>query len=129
MWRPSAVVLGDERAAHKLLAALLDIHDDGTNNAPEDRCYVEGAWKETLDDARAYLATSPQSTATQPVQTERALVDDDILRLAAQVLGNPLLFDDLKQDFTVHTEAGDWIKFARAILAAQPVGGADHDLS
>src|SRR6185437_3108490 len=48
------------------------------------------------------------------------MTDDDILRLAAQVLGNPLLFEDLKQDFTVHTEAGEWIKFARAILARQP---------
>jgi hypothetical protein len=44
--------------------------------------------------------------------------DDDVLRLAAQVLGNPLLFEDLKQDFTVHTEADDWIKFARAIEQA-----------
>jgi hypothetical protein len=46
------------------------------------------------------------------------MTDDDVLRLAAQVLGNPLLFEDLKQDFTVHTEAGDWIKFARALLSA-----------
>jgi len=43
------------------------------------------------------------------------VTDDDILRLAAQVLGNPLLFEDLKEDFTVHTEACDWINFAQAI--------------
>lgn len=46
------------------------------------------------------------------------MTDDDVLRLAAQVLGNPLLFEDLKQDFTVHTESTDWVKFARAIEQA-----------
>jgi hypothetical protein len=49
-----------EAVAYTLLAALVDIYDDGMNNAPEDRCYVEGAWKETLDEARAYLA-APQA--------------------------------------------------------------------
>lgn len=48
----------------------------------------------------------------------QGLTNDDILRLAAEVLGNPLLIEDLKQDFTVHTEARDWVKFARALLAA-----------
>ncbi|WP_321789359.1 hypothetical protein [Burkholderia pyrrocinia] len=28
----------------ELLAALIDIYDDQRNNAPEERCYVEGAW-------------------------------------------------------------------------------------
>lgn len=46
------------------------------------------------------------------------MTDDDILRLVAEKLGNPLLFEDLKEDFTVHTEAEDWIKFARALLSA-----------
>ena len=45
-----------EHPAFKLLAALIDIHDDGTNNAPEHRCYVEGAWNDVMDEARAYVA-------------------------------------------------------------------------
>lgn len=42
--------------AMKLLAAIVDVHDDGMNNAPEDRCYVEGAWAEVLAEARALIA-------------------------------------------------------------------------
>ncbi|KVN25595.1 hypothetical protein WJ63_15810 [Burkholderia pyrrocinia] len=45
---------------HKLLAALIDIYDDERNNAPEDRCYVEGAWTEVVDEARATLLAAPQ---------------------------------------------------------------------
>lgn len=43
---------------HDVCAALVDIYDDAMNNAPEDRCYVDGAWKEELDKARALLAGS-----------------------------------------------------------------------
>ena len=39
-------------------AALIDIYDDAMNNAPEHRCYVESAWEETLDEARALLESS-----------------------------------------------------------------------
>ena len=56
----------------------------------------------------------PVYAAAQPSRAE-VLTDDEILQLVATVLGNPLLFEDLKQDFTVHTEADDWIKFARAL--------------
>lgn len=37
-------------------AALIDIYDDGMNNAPEDRCYADGAWREEIDGTRALLA-------------------------------------------------------------------------
>ncbi|MFM0405250.1 hypothetical protein [Paraburkholderia dipogonis] len=57
-------------------------------------------------------------TAPNKLDVGAMMTDDDILRLVAQVLGNPLLFEDLKQDFTVHTEADDWIKFARVLLSA-----------
>ena len=59
-----------ERGAFKLLAALVDIYDDGMNNAPEDRCYVEGAWKETLDEARAYIATRAALATTGAPMTD-----------------------------------------------------------
>ncbi|MEB2554089.1 hypothetical protein [Burkholderia cenocepacia] len=42
-----------------LLAALIDIYDDERNNAPEDRCYVEGAWSEVLGEARALFVPLP----------------------------------------------------------------------
>ncbi|CAN7644579.1 hypothetical protein [Paraburkholderia terricola] len=48
------------------------------------------------------------------------MTDDDILRLVAEKLGNPLLFEDLKGDFAIHTEASDWINFARALLGSKP---------
>ncbi|MGU7839428.1 hypothetical protein ACV22V_08180 [Burkholderia sp. AW33-5] len=51
--------------AHKLLEALIDIYDDGQNNAPEDRCYAEGAWKEVIDEARSFLVFYP-SDSTEP---------------------------------------------------------------
>lgn len=52
--------------AHDLLAMLIDVYDDGQNNAPEDRCYVEGTWKEVLSEARSYLAASPAAPAQSP---------------------------------------------------------------
>ncbi len=65
----SANETGAEGAFHKLLAALIDIYDDERNNAPEDRCYVEGAWTEVIDEARAMLAHAPV------IATEVAKVD------------------------------------------------------
>ncbi|KWN80818.1 hypothetical protein WM24_23560 [Burkholderia ubonensis] len=50
---------------HKLLAALIDIYDDERNNAPEDRCYVEGAWTEVINEARTALGA-----AQQPAQAD-----------------------------------------------------------
>ena len=49
-------------------AALIDIYDDAMNNAPEDRCYVDGAWKEELDKARALLSDS--ATASDSADAE-----------------------------------------------------------
>jgi hypothetical protein len=51
--------------ADRLLDALIDIYDDARNNAPEDRCYVEGAWSETLAEARLYIATRDTATRAQ----------------------------------------------------------------
>jgi hypothetical protein len=65
-----------EPVAHKLLAGLIDILDDGLNNAPEHRCYVEGAWNEALDEARAYLAAPPSKPVdAEPVVNERHRFD------------------------------------------------------
>lgn len=44
-----------------LCAALVDIYDDGTNNPPEARCYVEGAWNEELQRVRDALAVTRPS--------------------------------------------------------------------
>lgn len=60
----------------ELLAALIDIYDDERNNAPEDRCYVEGAWSEVLGEARALLAPLPdpaQVAAESPDWIKSAL--------------------------------------------------------
>ncbi|WP_081058729.1 Lar family restriction alleviation protein [Burkholderia cepacia] len=60
----------------ELLAALIDIYDDERNNAPEDRCYVEGAWSEVLGEARALLALLPdpaQVAAESPDWIKSAL--------------------------------------------------------
>jgi hypothetical protein len=37
------------------LDVLFDVFDDEQNNAPEHRCYVEGAWKLALNEARTAL--------------------------------------------------------------------------
>lgn len=60
----------------ELLAALIDIYDDERNNAPEDRCYVEGAWSEVLSEARALLTPLPdpaQVAAKSPDWIKNAL--------------------------------------------------------
>lgn len=52
----SVTINGKPATAHSLLAALIDIHDDSQKNPPERRCYVESAWSEVLERARAFLA-------------------------------------------------------------------------
>lgn len=51
------------------LAALVDIYDDAMNNPPESRTYVDGAFKQQMDEARALLA------APQPPQEPRRYQD------------------------------------------------------
>lgn len=41
--------------------------------------------------------------------------EEGTLQLVAQALGNPLLFEDLKQGFAVHAEPSDWLKFSELI--------------
>lgn len=48
--------VGRAERASTLLEQIIDIYDDGTNNAPEHRWYVEGAWSEVLAEARASIA-------------------------------------------------------------------------
>lgn len=59
-----ATINGEAPNAHNLLAALVDIYDDGQKNPPEHRCYVPEAWGEILAEARAFLAASPQPPST-----------------------------------------------------------------
>lgn len=47
---------GEAPNALNILAALIDIYDDAQSAAPEDRCYVPGAWPDVLDMARKLLA-------------------------------------------------------------------------
>lgn len=42
-------------------AVLVDIYDDDRNNAPEDRCYVDGAFTAEMDEVRALLAANAQA--------------------------------------------------------------------
>lgn len=37
-------------------AVIVDIYDDAKNNAPEDRCYADGAFGQEIDELRALLA-------------------------------------------------------------------------
>jgi hypothetical protein len=47
-------------------AVLVDIYDDAMNNAPEDRCYVDGAFKAEMDEVRTLLtAARPASGETE----------------------------------------------------------------
>lgn len=52
---PVASVLTDWQ--HRC-AVLVDIYDDARNNAPEDRCYIDGAFTAEMDEVRALLAAS-----------------------------------------------------------------------
>jgi hypothetical protein len=68
--------------SHRILDALIDIYDDARNNAPEDRCYVEGAWTETIDEARAYLA-APQAPQKVSDSVRDADYSDKLMRALA----------------------------------------------
>ena len=64
-----------------LLAALIDIYDDEHNNAPEDRCYIEGAWSEVLGEARALFVPLPdpaQVSAESPNWVKNALPPEGV---------------------------------------------------
>lgn len=61
---PVPDINGKPATAHSLLAALVDIYDDGQNAPPEYRCYDENAWREVLTAARNFLATM----AAEPVE-------------------------------------------------------------
>jgi hypothetical protein len=50
-------------------AVLIDIYDDGTKNAPEDRCYVDGAFTAEIDEVRALLAAPEALPEAAPVCT------------------------------------------------------------
>lgn len=53
--------------------------------------------------------------------------DERIFEIVGEVLGQPLIADDLREGFTVHTEPRDWVNFARALLAAPPNRQKDND--
>lgn len=46
----------EDKRAFDTLASLVDIYDDAQNNAPEHRCYIDGAFKIEMDHARAFVA-------------------------------------------------------------------------
>lgn len=66
---------GEPATAHSILAALVDIHDDEVSAPPEHRCYIPGAYSDTLDMARRFLAVG---ASVQPVQA--SLSDEQIVR-------------------------------------------------
>ncbi|MGJ7529813.1 hypothetical protein [Variovorax sp. GB1P17] len=66
-----AIISGEPATAHSLLAALIDINDDAQNNAPEHRCYVDGAWGECLSEARSFLA-APSAAIAARVQEDKS---------------------------------------------------------
>jgi hypothetical protein len=121
--------LSDEPVAHKLLAEMIDILDDGMNNAPEHRCYVEGAWNEVLDEARAYLANPSDK------QEAVAQVDEGDDGLFVEILhgpnGSPLkrgdklyaapLAQSAEQD-RIDAERYRWLKKHNFWLPCSPSG-------
>jgi hypothetical protein len=63
-------------------------------------------------------AASTQSTATQPAQTQLALTDECVRKAVCAATA----------EVGIAAPGHEWnMAFARAILAAQPVSGADHD--
>ena len=50
------------------LWALVDIWDD-QDNEPEARCYIDGAFKQQIDDARTFLAAFPAASPAAPAQS------------------------------------------------------------
>lgn len=74
------------------------------------------AWNQ--DHPRPPLAVTKPLAFSTPQQAVPALTDEQIYVLAANAMGNPMLVKDLRGGFPIHTEPDDWLKFARAILAA-----------
>lgn len=61
--------------------------------------------------------TTNDSADTRAMGTS-AVTEEQIFDLVGEVLGQPLIAEDLREGFTVHTEPRDWVNFARALLAA-----------
>lgn len=74
---PATTINGEAPNAHNLLAALVDIYDDGQNNPPEHRSYVDGAWDDALNEARKFLAAraaEPEGWKLVPIKPTYAMV-------------------------------------------------------
>lgn len=65
-----------------------------------------------------YVSAFAAWQGARATQAVPALTDEEIFEIVGQVLGQPLIADDLREGFSVHTEPRDWLNFARAILAA-----------
>ncbi len=82
--KPEGIINGKPATAHSLLAALIDIYDDERKYAPEDRCYVEEAWPETVKLAREFLAT-PVQQEMAPLGFVRQVDVDDFFKGVALI--------------------------------------------
>jgi hypothetical protein len=108
--------------------ALVDIWQDGNDNAPDERCYVPGALKNVMLEAKAALdahraalsskAPVPQSEGpSEPVALTEAAVIAMMNALHSNVPEDerPMGRSDFSDEQWARAEAG-----ARALLAASP---------
>jgi hypothetical protein len=95
-------IAGGDELASRLEAAITELHND-------------------IGEDRSARAASPQATATQPEQTERALtVTPAMVKAAMPWLAN--LHHMRKTDKASNVEEA----IKAALTAAQPASGADH---
>ncbi|VVE47621.1 hypothetical protein PCO31111_04525 [Pandoraea communis] len=55
-WQARAALSADGGEWRKMVEAIVDIYDDETTNAPEERGYVEGSFTAVMNEARAAIA-------------------------------------------------------------------------
>lgn len=109
--QPKPEAVGEECwFAH--LDALVDIWEDGNYNAPEDRCYVPGALKDTMLRAKAAIAAN-----------RTALTHPSTPKTAGPREGEPLTDGELtkKLGFCTTTAATSFVRFlATKAMSSRP---------
>lgn len=126
---PAGDGLTDESAMRIALQIMANLED--RNGVLDD---VDDDTKTDIADEIAVSIRTGLAAPRQPGEMGagvRMMTDEHVFELVGQVLGQPLIAEDLREEdlregFTVHTESRDWIAFARAIQAASPMAPANE---